>query len=963
MATNKRLTDLTAYKSVLPYASEIFGVYQPLIGWKGKRNIKRFIFKPKIINLKSIQSDQLSKSQINYNIVSSKEIFGPDAKRHSLVDNVQFIENLDIQPSETLVSEDQLLFDFIKNEIQNESKVNLINYNLIKKALDHSTSYIYDQYKKEFYYSKEDSYEYYKNLNQQLISQANYLSQLAGQLTSLVNKKKLDELKLLIFKDSEKGEPVQFIENPFETFDPTKQLQQVGLSPIGIVHLFRQYFYELDTFLGTPVGHVWLSPGSSVEVIESSTRRTLTERYTEYSTDISQRTETSLTEKDELSEAIKSENESAIKFGANVTAEQRWVWGEASQSASFDLNTTQKTARENSHTQMREQSSKLSSEIRKNYKSTFKTVTEITDISSKRMVLNNTTDKLINYELRRKMRQVAVQVQDIGTYLCWQTFVDRPGNDLGLSTLVHIAEKPDGQVPPPPAEIPAMEPYTKQEQITIPCLPAGNEAAKEFDGDALDEFFVICDNHPDDGHLKEDNGNEYLIQRHHYVRLISSRIGYKLVDLIVTGHPDVTLSSKIVKLNENGGTSPENLVVRITLHSVRFRNNQSLTLNAESYWEVDTESDHYTDLLNKRLQAEKAYDIEKQEAAKAEYIRLARERIKLANGIQPRKYEDLREEERIVVYRQLIKDLGKDVVYDSNNNEKNKKTKEADSDFHVFYELLNSIFDIDKMLYFVAPEWWRAKAITQINVGDQTAEKLPQNKPSQMHITSGANLTFVTNPQISFVKKPTTIIPKGNFVTWGVPRPNNYLITDDQPYPAKLGSSLGWLLQLDGDNLRNAFLNSPWVKAVIPIRPGKEKEALNWLKHVEGMNGISEQDMYQGPEPEHQGKTLLQVLDDLADKVKEKHKKSLQSKSFPENDEALVDSVDSETKQIIDDRNIVSSTPIDRVYEHGFYPLQGGFRLDVEKDFQIFDQWVEVLPTDQVVPVEVEYDPKTGRQI
>jgi hypothetical protein len=37
MSTNKRITNLTDYTSVLPYASEIFGVYQPMIGWKSKR--------------------------------------------------------------------------------------------------------------------------------------------------------------------------------------------------------------------------------------------------------------------------------------------------------------------------------------------------------------------------------------------------------------------------------------------------------------------------------------------------------------------------------------------------------------------------------------------------------------------------------------------------------------------------------------------------------------------------------------------------------------------------------------------------------------------------------------------------------------------------------------------------------------------------------------------------------------
>lgn len=41
MATNKRLQDLTDYTSVLPCASELFGIYQPLIGWKSTRKINR----------------------------------------------------------------------------------------------------------------------------------------------------------------------------------------------------------------------------------------------------------------------------------------------------------------------------------------------------------------------------------------------------------------------------------------------------------------------------------------------------------------------------------------------------------------------------------------------------------------------------------------------------------------------------------------------------------------------------------------------------------------------------------------------------------------------------------------------------------------------------------------------------------------------------------------------------------
>jgi len=58
-------------------------------------------------------------------------------------------------------------------------------------------------------------------------------------------------------------------------------------------------------------------------------------------------------------------------------------------------------------------------------------------------VIQNTTDKLVNYELRRKMRKVTVQVQDIGTSLCWHTFVDDAGRDLGIAKLVHIGQPPD----------------------------------------------------------------------------------------------------------------------------------------------------------------------------------------------------------------------------------------------------------------------------------------------------------------------------------------------------------------------------------------------------------------------------------------------------------------------------------------------------------------------------------------
>jgi hypothetical protein len=192
---------------------------------------------------------------------------------------------------------------------------------------------------------------------------------------------------------------------------------------------------------------------------------------------------------------------------------------------------------------------------------------------------------------------------------------------------------------------------------------------------------------------------------------------------------------------------------------------------------------------------------------------------------------------------------------------------------------------------------------------------------------------------------------------------DNYYITE-QSDPAKLGSSLGWLLQLDGDNMRNAFLNAPWVKAVIPIRPGKEEAAINWLKSVEGMNGITDDVIYRASNPDEKdsdgnpldGQKMIDVLMDLARKIEKKYREGIETGRYPTVDE-LSDPA------LVDEENTVTATPIDRVYEHGFFPLDGSFRANVGKNYEIYDQWIEILPTDQLVPVEVSYDPKTGRQI
>ncbi len=714
-----------------------------------------------------------------------------------------------------------------------------------------------------------------------------------------------------------------------------EDINSVVLSPISVVHLFRQYFFELDTFLGTPVSHVWLSPGSTVELVEIHTRRLTQEKTLETSLDVLVRSEKTVTNQDEISEAVKQDNQQVIKFGASVTAS----YASIDATSSFDYNQSQKLARETTHKRMRQQTEKLSSEIRKNFKSTFKTVSEFTDVASTKHIMANTSDELINYELRRKMRQVGVQVQDIGTYLCWQTFVDDPGKELGLSKLVHIAKSPDLDSIPQPEKIPPLQSFSETKTVTIPFISILNNA------DNKDEVYV-------DG-VEKDN-SEFLadlekIQADFNQEFVCPQSGFYLssVEFNPLGQP-VFVSSKGEIVNANAKAS-------FTLHldSVDFQGKNSLQINLILHWFPLPEINQAIAEKNKANLANFS-ETEKAEYQKA-YIETVKERVDIASRINTRNSDDLREEERIVIYRKLIQEMLLNGI-----------SLPDDRSRHVVSEVINAIFDVDKMLYFVAPEWWRPR--------------LHRSKQQLHESTSPSSNTGIVKPdkntavlQQGLYKKLNTVtanskpsILSSSTVGWGEVNDSerdSYYITENSE-PAKLGSSLGWLLQLDGDNMRNAFLNAPWVKAVIPIRPGKEEAALNWLKGVEGMNGITDDVIYHASNPDEkdidgnplEGQKMIDVLIDLAKKIKQKHAQGLATGTYPKPAEVS-------DPDLVDEENTVTATPIDRVYEHGFFPLQRSFRANVDGNYEIFDQWIEILPTDQIVPVAVKYDPKTGRQI
>ncbi|MEO8153011.1 MAG: hypothetical protein ABI605_08075 [Rhizobacter sp.] len=916
------------YKGVLPYASELFGVYQPLLGWKSKRHHRRFArgYSVDVLRIVEKLSDAAAPSltfgprreagaalgfeltnfepgQPVADVPSSRSLF-VSSLRHTLTGNRSALAEtatddelarlLDLPTVTKLLKKDvtAAVNTRMQGALQAATSARLANRSATSAADDAKATMEYE-------------------------------AKIATTLMQLKDAKQFDALRKLIFPNDWKqthasllqaasalGPLQQFVpSNPLDRMDPNFDLDRVALSPIGVVHLFRQYFFELDTFLGSPVGHVWLSPGTSLELIEVSTRKVVVEKTMEQSIETTKKSDLSTTDQDELSDAVKQDNQQDIKFGASVTASYMGVTA----SSNFDLNNTQKQARETSHKHMREQSTKLSTEIKTNYKTTFKTVTETTDTTSKRYVIQNPSpDKLQNYELRRKMRQVAVQVQDVGSYLCWQTYVDTPGNALDLSRLVHVAQPADLDSIPHPDMPAKLDPATKPYVVDFAYQNIS-------DGDDTDVIFYQGDD--EEGGL---NHNDKIVWERDYY-LDSAGLGYALDTnslQIVSMHSDICVA-RVTALGDPGK-------VRVSLDQVNFADAPSVKLQITATWTPPAQD--LTDYNKKMVDYNNARDRAQQEA----YSKAVSERITMASKIDPRPADDLREEERITIYRQLIQEMLLPKGYGPKDSV--PETPDTLAARHVLSELINSIFDVDKMLYFVAPEWWK-----------------PRHSRGSQH--------FGGKPG-SMGPGPVSVADQVSWDSTDDVNRGHYYLTEDS-HAAKLGASLGWVLQLDGDNLRNAFLNAPWVKAIMPIRPGRERAAINWLKHVEGLKGIGPADLYAGEGVDSagnplNGKPLLDVLNILADSVASKHVEEMTTKAFDLTDPKLPHDPDS----------TITATPVDRVWEHGFNPLSGGFQArplssdddpNGSENFQTFDQWVEILPTDQVVPVVVEYDPKTGR--
>lgn len=855
--------NLDDFKETLPYASELFGVYQPLLGWRSKL-IKQRVDRGRMASLVELTGRALSRitpapraAGVAEGPLVLSTLHDPPVVEIATVLDSCFARHLVGGLRGTgQVNWKVALSQAMVNDLLKESKADIDHFYQGNKAA--VSPLVLPYLARTEQASRGETPSAKSALLQRESKVGGYLYWLGLHEPAALD-------AYFFTPKTSLREMLRWID-PVTGFGP-KSVDAV-LSPIGIIHLFRQYFFELKSFLGNPVGHVWVSPGTTVELFEINTRKQIVDRTLEAATETTQKRESSSTSQDELSDAVRDENKSDTRFGFTAEARYTVPTFEASAKASLNLDNSRTSSRETSHKQMRTQSEKLSSDIKRSFKSTFRTTIETEHISSKRYVIQNLTEKLINYELRRKMRVIGVQAQDISTQLCWQVYVDDAGRDLGLAELVHLAQPPELSGLQRPDAAVGQEPKSVSVNIQY-----AYENTADSEGHEMDVIF-----HKGDDLEGGANNNDKIVWQRKY-KAAAPGPGYTMDEHIdhVISHSSL-VAADVVRIDDQGN-------FEISLNEANFDDKPFILFQVTTTWSPPPIS---ADAQKAYDDALALYDAEKDRLIKEAYMTSVRERIKQASQIRSRPTDDLREEERTAVYRRLLGQL--------------MQTSDPKSK-HVTTELIRSIFDVEKMLYFVAAEWWTPRL-------------------HQSHETVG-----------------TQTLTAEDKVSWGgVGRDDSYYITDESD-PARFGASLGWLLQLDADSMRNAFLNSPWVKAVIPIRPGKESDALAWLQqaHVEGVDGLDA--LYDAPgteleqiKPGGVNVTIRDALTYLAKQVADQNNKANKAAPSPYDPSKFM-------------------LPTETVYEHGFYPLQGSFKLD-EEPLRVFTQWVEILPTDQIVAID-----------
>lgn len=524
-----------------------------------------------------------------------------------------------------------------------------------------------------------------------------------------------------------------------------------ALSPIGIVHYYRQLYFNLDEGFGPIEQCFTVAPKETLEVIVTSTRKQIHEEVIEMGYE--EVSEQAIEERntDEVSDKVSTMMQRDMSASMSVNGSYSTPVWQVGASAQASVAVSSQRSRETATKRLKDVTKRASERITKSYSIKTTDYDELTDSTTSRRVISNENNAPVNYALRRIFRRVRVKVQDLGPRAVWQLYLRNPGSGLAMSRFVHFRESSPVTVPETLPGVPQRPEGGVETGSTSSCILVNNQGY----------YFVT---------LKIVTTDD---------RKITAVSIDSITDLESNSKDDPAPSA--INSQQWGTNWDENTHTFTTNIRIVIGDSLSVSVGYTYSWEPSQK------VLDEWEDKRKAAVATVQEEQLTQQFEKNKALITEKSKIRPRPANELRREERYEVMNRMVNHL-----FGGGDDPSEPTPLEI--------EYFNRFFDIESMFIYTHPSWWKPR----------------------FHPIGSSN---------------------------GRPA---YEITSESE-PAKFGASLGWKIQLDGDNRRNEFINSPWLRVCLPIKPDREEDAVRWLaKHIEGDIGF---DLNNGP--------LKNVLDDL----------------------------------------------------------------------------------------------------
>ena len=266
------------YKGILPYASELFGIYQPLLGWKSQIIQKRYErFRSSLYAELAARTLVTARTPVQIKL-NPRDVLANAASGASFeISNLAPIDltaAAEIHVSDTI---DSGIARMIAHDLGAEPPKDwktLISPRRIDERLKKLKDILSNPGQLQRQPELKDYVENFSRSvdvqggTQALLQELFAKEAKIGGYLLFLSQHTPSNLTNLFYR-----RPASALLTMAQAADPLLNFgannYRAILSPIGIIHLYREYFFEFNSFLGPPVGHVWLSPGGTVELDRS----------------------------------------------------------------------------------------------------------------------------------------------------------------------------------------------------------------------------------------------------------------------------------------------------------------------------------------------------------------------------------------------------------------------------------------------------------------------------------------------------------------------------------------------------------------------------------------------------------------------------------------------------------------------------------------------------------------------